>query len=138
MEGLKALIATLQSQLQRSRERLHSLEEQEALPAAPRAGEVEALGEALAAVQMQHISALSETRRLQGEVSQLRGNHALVHVRLQERERDVQSLLAEIQEGAAGDASAAAAAAWEGKAQRLSARLKRCKVRHRVFATPNA
>ena len=117
-------------QLQRSRDRLRALEEKEPVSAAPHAGEIESLSESLAVAQMQHISALSEARRLHGEVGQLRGSHALLHVRLQERERDVQSLLAEIQEGVDGDGGgAAAAAAWEGKAQRLSARLKRCKVR---------
>ena len=118
-------------QLQRSRDRLRALEEKEPVSAAPHAGEIESLSESLAVAQMQHISALSEARRLHGEVGQLRGSHALLHVRLQEREMDVQSLLAEIQEGVDGDGggAAASAAAWEGKAQRLSARLKRCKVR---------
>jgi chromosome segregation ATPase len=135
---LKALVATLQSQLHKSRDRIRALEDKEPMSLAPHSGEMESMTESLAAAQMQHISALSETRRLQGEVGQLRAGHALLHARLQERERDVQSLLAEIQEGTTSDggansAAAAAAAAWEDKAHRLSARLKRCKVCIRLY-----
>ena len=132
VESLKALVATLQSQLQRSRERIRALEERAPVPAAPQSGEFESLAESLALAQMQHVSATSEARRLQGEVSQLRGSYALLYARLQEREREIDSLSGRIHGGAAaacdGDA-AAAAAAWEGKAQRLAERLKRCKVR---------
>lgn len=131
VESLKALVATLQSQLQRSRERIRALEERAPAPAAPQSGEFESLAESLALAQMQHVSAMSEARRLQGEVSQLRGTHALLYARLQEREREIDSLSGQIHGGAGaacdGDA-AAAAAAWEGKAQRLAVRLKRCKV----------
>ena len=133
VEGLKALVATLQAQLQRARERLRALEEKSPASAAPKATEMESLSEALAAAQMQHISALSEARRLQGEVGQLRASHALMQGQLRESEREVQSLLTQIRGGAAGDGdgdgdAVAAVAAWQGKAHRLSARLKRCKV----------
>ena len=101
------------------------------MPAAPQSGEFESLAESLALAQMQHVSATSEARRLQGEVSQLRGSYALLYARLQEREREIDSLSGQIHGGAAAacDGDAAAAAAWEGKAQRLAERLKRCKVR---------
>jgi predicted nucleic acid-binding Zn-ribbon protein len=131
VEGLKALVATLQAQLQRARERLRALEEKSPALTAPNATEMESLSEALAAAQMQHVSALSEARRLQGEVGQLRASHALMHGQLRESEREVQSLLAQIRGGAGGDGdgdAVAAVAAWQGKAHRLSARLKRCKV----------
>jgi hypothetical protein len=98
----------------------------------PLAADMETLAESLAAAQMQHVSALSENRRLQGEVNQLRGSHALLQSRLQERERESNALLENMRVRSAGDddssALAASTAAWQGKALRLSARLKRCKV----------
>lgn len=131
VESLKSLVATLQGQLQRARERLRAFESNSLAPAAPQSAELESLSEALAVSQMQHTSALSEVRRLQGEIGQLRASHALLHGRLQESEREARGLMSQMCGDAAGNGegdAAAAAAAWQGKAHRLSARLKRCKV----------
>lgn len=131
VESLKSLVATLQAQLQRARERVRALESNLPAAAAAPAAELEALSEALAVAQMQQISALSEARRLQDEVGQLRASDTLLRGRLLESEREARSLLSQIRGGSAADGDGdgdAAAAAWQSKAHRLSARLKRCKV----------